>query len=148
MPYDKNISHYLDYGWKIPYLQKYRVGDLLDTYWFPFTSHYSNSNEYATSKGPRSNIYLPLKLNETYRISLALNTTQNINTLKTIMIDNQTGITAPISYDISNITLNVTATQDVTHVIMTDPDDEQETSSVNLWGIYITNLSDTTTHYQ
>ena len=148
MPYDKNISHYLGYGWKIPYLQKYRVGDLLDTYWFPFTSHYSNSSEYATSKGPRSNIYLPLKLNETYRISLALNTTQNINTLKTIMIDNQTGITAPISYDISNITLNVTATQDVTHVIMTDPDDEQETSSVNLWGIYITNLSDTTTHYQ
>jgi hypothetical protein len=147
MPQDSNISHYLGYGWKIPYLPKYRFEDYIDEKWFPFTSHYSKSNDYATSKGSESNIYLPLKLNESYRVnlSLSLNTKEEPNISRNFIIDNQTQISAPISPDITNITLNITATQDITHILMRVPNNKQDPTSVNLWGIYITNLSDTTT---
>ncbi len=150
MPYDRTISHYLGYGWRVPCRPEYRVEDNIDTNWFPFTLHYSQSNDYATSKGKESNIYLPLKLNESYRVnlSLSLNTKQESNISKIFIIDNQTQITTPILPNITNLTLNITATHDVTHIIMSNPDNEQDSSSVNLWGIYITNLSDTTTQYQ
>lgn len=150
MPFDKKISHYLGSEWAIPFQIEYRIDDTIPPYWFPFTSHYSKSNDYATSKGSESNIYLPLKLNESYRVnlSLSLNTKQESNISKIFIIDNQTQMTAPISPDITNLTLNITATHDVTHIIMSNPDNEQDSSSVNLWGIYITNLSDTTTQYQ